>query len=577
MLNKNDPLIGAVQQIMHKSNVEREATRLVNEAFGIEDRKALPHEYQAEWDSVYQQVLSESNIDHPNKRKLDVAKPYGRLTKKDFSTLRAMGEEEQIDEKTIASKKVKKGTKYKVKAKRPDSEGSYVELRQGKRVKDSGDYDRGARAFFMKTGTYGSAEDILRTVKEEIAYNLAEQAEYVYENYGEEGLVEFINSLTEDQNDIISHYFIDNLDESTWWDTIKNAFKSTIGNKTPQPGAASDKRPEAQQPGSQPNVQAASSPVPKYTGNVKYTPKSAESQRAASTTGQGKARQQAASITPGGTSSSMGQQTGSGTTAAKPPKPIARPADLNTKLKKKVAPKAAAPKAAAPQPKKKLTFFQKQELRRSEKNDTMDQTKRLKKRYGVMEQIQNIIAERMSPSSGGQGGVNAPSIRQQNAQGPRRAATGDVAPQAQQGAGRVGAVIRTNAERIASRTGQNKSFDASYNAAAGTSPRNSALDQSNSQSPMAKAIANKGVPTNMSGGGGDYRKAQASPIKVSDTEVMNDPKYKKAVSSVGGNAGAKKIQAGERVAGLGRFNKGDTITSRVRTDIAARKNVGREL
>jgi hypothetical protein len=35
----------------------------------------------------------ESNIDHPNKRKLDVAKPYGRLTKDDFTKLRAMKEQ----------------------------------------------------------------------------------------------------------------------------------------------------------------------------------------------------------------------------------------------------------------------------------------------------------------------------------------------------------------------------------------------------------------------------------------------------------------------------------------------------
>jgi hypothetical protein len=34
-------------------------------------------------------------------------------------------------------------------------------------VKDKGDYDAGAGAFFMKKGTYGSAKDMLKTVKEE--------------------------------------------------------------------------------------------------------------------------------------------------------------------------------------------------------------------------------------------------------------------------------------------------------------------------------------------------------------------------------------------------------------------------
>jgi hypothetical protein len=75
----------------------------------------------------------------------------------------------QLDEKrlTIASKKSAKGTKWKVKSSNPDSEGSYIELRQGKRRKDTGDYDRDAGTFFMGKGNYGSAKDILKTVKEE--------------------------------------------------------------------------------------------------------------------------------------------------------------------------------------------------------------------------------------------------------------------------------------------------------------------------------------------------------------------------------------------------------------------------
>lgn len=59
MLNKNDPLISAVQQVMQQSNAEREAVKVVNEYFGIEDRKALPHERQGQWNAAYQQVLSE--------------------------------------------------------------------------------------------------------------------------------------------------------------------------------------------------------------------------------------------------------------------------------------------------------------------------------------------------------------------------------------------------------------------------------------------------------------------------------------------------------------------------------------
>ncbi len=91
------------------------------------------------------------------------------------------------------------------------------------------------------------------------------------------------------------------------------------------------------------------------------------------------------------------------------------------------------------------------------------------------------------------------------------------------------------------------------------------------------------VKPTMSGGAGDYRDAQTKntavktqPIKVTDTEVMNSPEYKKAVKSVGGEAGARNIQVGQRVQGLGSFNKGDTIMDRTRTQLAAKKNVGRE-
>jgi hypothetical protein len=88
MLNKNDPLIGAVQEVMKKNHAEREAIRLVNEKFGVHNRKALPHEKQSAWDAAYKQVLSEGL--HPNQQKLDVHEPEkDKLTKHDFKMLRA--------------------------------------------------------------------------------------------------------------------------------------------------------------------------------------------------------------------------------------------------------------------------------------------------------------------------------------------------------------------------------------------------------------------------------------------------------------------------------------------------------
>jgi hypothetical protein len=104
--------------------------------------------------------------------------------------------------------------------------------------------------------------------------------------------------------------------------------------------------------------------------------------------------------------------------------------------------------------------------------------------------------------------LNKPAVPNRDANFPTRSeysnakarkASGDIAPKApsQSDSNRTASVIRTNAERIASRTGTNKSLDASYNAKAnqerkdkGQPPlpgRNSALDRPVTDSPMAKA------------------------------------------------------------------------------------------
>ena len=59
MLNKNDPLVSAIQDVMRKNQAERDAVKAVNEKFGVQDRRVLPHEKQGEWDAAYQSVLTE--------------------------------------------------------------------------------------------------------------------------------------------------------------------------------------------------------------------------------------------------------------------------------------------------------------------------------------------------------------------------------------------------------------------------------------------------------------------------------------------------------------------------------------
>ena len=80
----------------------------------------------------------------------------------------------------FASFKPKKGTKVKAYSSVEDgdneNEGSYVQVRQGKRVIDTGDYDRNASAFFTKSGVYDKSKDMVQGAAR--AKKLAEEEAY---------------------------------------------------------------------------------------------------------------------------------------------------------------------------------------------------------------------------------------------------------------------------------------------------------------------------------------------------------------------------------------------------------------
>ena len=61
MLNKKDPLIDAIQQVMQSNQADRDAVKAVNEKFGIQDRRVLPRERQGEWDAAYSEMLNEAS------------------------------------------------------------------------------------------------------------------------------------------------------------------------------------------------------------------------------------------------------------------------------------------------------------------------------------------------------------------------------------------------------------------------------------------------------------------------------------------------------------------------------------
>jgi hypothetical protein len=64
------------------------------------------------------------------------------------------------------------------------------------------------------------------------------------------------------------------------------------------------------------------------------------------------------------------------------------------------------------------------------------------------------------------------------------------------------------------------------------------------------------------------RKIEAQPRDVSAKEIMSAPQYKQAVKAVGGESGARKIQPGTNVAGVGPIAKGETIYGNVKKQLS---------
>lgn len=143
MFNKNDPLISAVQEVMKRNHAEREAAKVVNEKFGVYDRKALPHEKQGEWDAAFKSVLTEGvealdekiNMTQQQMANLD-GNP--KFTGKDLAHLRAGTHKKkaaagELEEKKMTDAEMAKREEI-VKSMKKGASG--FKKRYGKRAKD---------------------------------------------------------------------------------------------------------------------------------------------------------------------------------------------------------------------------------------------------------------------------------------------------------------------------------------------------------------------------------------------------------------------------------------------------------
>jgi hypothetical protein len=126
MINKNDPLVGAVQKIMEENAIRYQVEQKLCEELGIYSKNALPNEHKANFAALLDQRINEAL--HPNQQKLDVHEPEkDKLTAQDFKMLRS-------------KKKMPQGADYAEKRRkdRLASNGRMDEAEEGEETREGG-------------------------------------------------------------------------------------------------------------------------------------------------------------------------------------------------------------------------------------------------------------------------------------------------------------------------------------------------------------------------------------------------------------------------------------------------------
>jgi hypothetical protein len=305
MFDKNDPLIGAVQKVMQTNAAEREAVKAVNEKFGVQDRKVLPHEKQSEWDAAYKAVLTECvesideaknksrapGVNSPEASKIrkiagpglvQHAQPWHESQKghdvfthhdpesdkvRAFKVHQQTGKiseiknyvhgmgEEALEEMSLKQRMLARvGAKVNRKDNpktigKDDLEGarqghaSHIREDETPMTKmgikkpdyapegETPDYAKSKEQTPNRTaktslpaGTLKKAikENSITSIQEEISYNLAEEAFGIYENNGTQDFVDYIDSLNEEQLELLgmNEEFMQFVINEGLWDSI---------------------------------------------------------------------------------------------------------------------------------------------------------------------------------------------------------------------------------------------------------------------------------------------------------------------------------------------------------------------
>ena len=192
--NRKDPMIDTVQKVMDENARRRQIEADLNEELGIQNRKQLGHEKHDLYDQALSQRINEAVLspkqkppfdpDPPRKKRPDeptTAKGLAKQAMRDMIAKAAKAkpkqnmEEEQIVNERVLYSHSHSDTKVIRKSKKGDKEGSAIEVHKNGKKVATGDYDRGADAFFVNVGgkgqkSFDTAKDVanhFHDIKEE--------------------------------------------------------------------------------------------------------------------------------------------------------------------------------------------------------------------------------------------------------------------------------------------------------------------------------------------------------------------------------------------------------------------------
>lgn len=242
-----DPLVESARQAMEKGIRDRAIEVEINEAFGVESRKALPNEFHADYDALISEAKSCGKIDEGLKDKIT------KVAKKLYNDLPSR--RAKIEK---ATERAMQGSKPKDWARRQSAVNSVVkeeELEEGSPLRKlSKDYDdaakkkRVSRAFDkLKEKDKEKSE---KDIKEDIDLaNLSEEemdaiiVDLVNEGYDVNDIADFFQLSESEQLDEISKKLageyikksaLDFGDQSNMLHTFRNSSKSTTSDESRQ-------------------------------------------------------------------------------------------------------------------------------------------------------------------------------------------------------------------------------------------------------------------------------------------------------------------------------------------------------